>query len=238
VRIRLSPSARSLRHNFSQSTLQVRAEICKTGEGGARLHIDDEIQRVLIESERLALTAIDLASPALQSISDVCLSQLLRRGNANARMGQIVASEKQHTVTRKPFAARLVNREKLATLRQSSRFGQTLGPRRHSRNAAPLDREALAALPTPTREHGLTIFGAHANEKAVRPFAAAVIRLVRALHYRQTSEKKAVSIATGICAGQSTAGQTGSNAAVIPNEKFEVRSSNEERRKKDVLFLH
>jgi len=46
----------------------------------------------------------------------------------------------------------------------------------------PLYREALAAFAAPAREDRLTVLGSHADKKAVRPLAAAVVRLESALH--------------------------------------------------------
>jgi len=45
-----------------------------------------------------------------------------------------------------------------------------------------LNGEPLAAFTTAAREHGLTVFGTHADEKTVRALAATVVRLKSTLH--------------------------------------------------------
>src|SRR4030081_304328 len=97
-------------------------------------------------------------------------------------MRQGVGGEEQHTVAGKEFAAGLVARKNLATLRQPLLSRQSLGPRIHGGVTPPLDGEALAAPAAAAGKHRAPIFRAHALEEPMRALAAAIVRLVRTLH--------------------------------------------------------
>src|SRR5213075_1434574 len=118
-----SSSGCALSGDLLQGALQVVAELFEARLGGVRLDIDDHVQRVAVERERVALAAVDLASPALESIANGCLPELLRRGDADARIGALVGRGEDDTVAGEPLAAGLIYVKKLATFRQSLLFG-------------------------------------------------------------------------------------------------------------------
>src|SRR5204863_8777879 len=123
---------RALSHDPLQRAPQIVAVLFEARVGGVRLDIDDDVQRVAVQRERIALAAVDLASPALESITDVCLPEFLGRGNADSRMREPIGGGEDDRIAGKPLAARLVHPKKLASFRQSLLFWQRLGPRQHA----------------------------------------------------------------------------------------------------------
>src|SRR5437588_8698776 len=130
-----SSSGRALLRELLQRALQVVAELFEARLGGVRLDIDDDVQRVAVERERLALAAVDLASPAFESIANGCFSEFLRRGDADSGERESVGSGEDHTIAGEPLAAGLIYVKKLASFRQSLLFGETFGPRLHAYTA-------------------------------------------------------------------------------------------------------
>ena len=94
-------------------------------------------------------------------------------------MIEIVRRNEDHCIAGKEFAARVVNMDELATLRQSSLFRQRLGRQAIHRfyRSACLNSEALAALAPTTRENCLSVLRPHTDEEAVRALPTAVVRL-------------------------------------------------------------
>jgi hypothetical protein len=161
-----------------QRALEVGAVVAKGSRSRVRLHIYHDIQRTRVQTERLALTAVNLARPTLQPVANDRFAALLRRGDSEPRVRQLVAGSKEDAIAGEEFAPRFVNAKKLAALGESLLFRQRLG----QRMAAGSDGKALAALAATAREHRLAIFGTHTDEKAVRALAAAVVRLKSTLH--------------------------------------------------------
>jgi len=112
----------STRHDPAQDLGEILAVVEEGGVGGIGLHIHDEVEHVRVEVERLALPPVHLARPALETIPNGRLSDLLRRGNADTRMRQTVSGEEDDRISGKDFSARFVNPKKLATLRQPLLF--------------------------------------------------------------------------------------------------------------------
>src|ERR1043165_3973246 len=112
-----------------ERALQVVAVVAKVGHGGVRLHIHHEVGRPVVETERLPLAAVDLAGPSLQPVTDVCFSQFLRRGNAEAREGETVGCDEEDGIAGENFGARVVDAKEIAALGEPLLLRQCLGPR-------------------------------------------------------------------------------------------------------------
>ena len=122
----------ALPDDLLQRALQVIPEFIEARLGGVRLDIDDHVQRVAVERERIALAAVDLASPAFESIANGCFSEFLRRGDADSGERERVGRGEDDTIAGEPLAAGLIYVKKLAPFRQSLLFGETFGPRLHA----------------------------------------------------------------------------------------------------------
>jgi hypothetical protein len=99
---------------------EVGAVVLARGRGRGRHHVHDDVERLGVDAQRLALPAVDLARPPLQTIANVGFPELLRRGDADSRERQAVGREEENRVPGKDFAACLVDPDELATLRDPS----------------------------------------------------------------------------------------------------------------------
>ena len=124
-------SAASLLVHLLENAHQIVAILAEGHFGGVRLYVHDKVQCIAIQPERYALTPVDLPRPTLQPISNVCLSEFLSRRDADPRIRKLVRGEEENAISGEKFATRLVDSQKVATLRQPPLFRQSLRTRLH-----------------------------------------------------------------------------------------------------------
>src|SRR5438552_4938772 len=113
-------SAAYLLSKFLENASQVVAVFTEGHARGVRFYVHNEIQCVAVQSERHTLMPVGLTRPPLQPISNICLSDFLRGGDTEPRIGKIVRGEKENAISGEKFATRLVDSQKIATLHQPS----------------------------------------------------------------------------------------------------------------------
>jgi len=141
-----------------------------------------------IESRCDPIPPEDLTRQPLCAVALDRLAQLARRRNTESTSGATVRhDEERHQPTLDPHSC-IVGAFELRSVPDTGRswqplVGTTTG-RRHSdplRSAFVGDRQTLAPLGAPAREHDSAVLGRHANPEAVSLRAAAGIRLIRTL---------------------------------------------------------
>src|SRR4051812_40662990 len=120
----MTRSRRGLLCDAAKRAAEVVAEILEGGLCCGRLHIHHDVEPPVVESERRALAPVRFPRPALESIANVGFPDLLRRGDPDSRMGELVDHVEEYCVAGKKFSARLVDSKVLTAFCESLRFRQ------------------------------------------------------------------------------------------------------------------